>query len=153
MKYKFSSAHDWAGAEVGRLNLSGKRVTGIEMTWRGKTQKIGASKEVILCAGAINSPRILMHSGIGDEKELKAAGINVAHHLPGVGRNFQDHILHGGCIWEPKEHIPHRNSAANAAGFLKSKASLASPDVNIVQIELPYASDVVAKQYTPPNTS
>ena len=75
--------------------------------------------------------------------------IKTAVHAPEVGQNFQDHLLHGGCIFEPKEHIPHRNSAANAAGFLKSKASLASPDVNIVQIELPYASDVVAKQYTP----
>ena len=74
-------------------------------------------------------------------------------HAPEVGQNFQDHILHGGCIWEPKEHIPHRNSAANASGFVKSQASLVSPDVNLVQIELPYASDVIGKRYSPPNTS
>lgn len=61
--------------------------------------------------------------------------------------------MHGGCIWEPKEHVPHRNSAANAAGFLKSVATQATPDVNLVQIELPYASDVVAKQYSPPSSS
>jgi choline dehydrogenase len=82
-----------------------------------------------------------------------AQGIKTLVHAPEVGKNFQDHLLHGGCIWEPKEHIPHRNSAANAAGFVKSQASLASPDVNLVQIELPYASDVVGKRYSPPNTS
>jgi choline dehydrogenase len=94
-----------------------------------------------------------MLSGIGDEAQLKQHGIKTVVNAKEVGKNFQDHLLHGGCLFEPKEHIPHRNSAANAAGFLKSQASLASPDVNLVQIEIPYASDVVGKQYAPPNTS
>jgi choline dehydrogenase len=138
------------GAEVGRLNLSGKRVTGIEMTWRGKTQKIGASKEVILCAGAINSPRILMHSGIGDEKELKAAGIHVAHHLPGVGRNFQDHVLVAGCIWEYPKARPPRNNAAECTLFWKSDSRLASPDMQPIQVEIPFANEVTGKQFKVP---
>ena len=51
-----------------------------------------ASKEVILCGGVINSPQLLMASGIGDEDELKALGIPVVANLPGVGKNLQDHL-------------------------------------------------------------
>lgn len=138
---------------VDRLVLSGNKVTGVQINRSGSQSVVGASSEVILCSGGINTPKLLMLSGIGDDAQLRQHGIKTVVNATEVGKNFQDHLLHGGCIFEPKEHIPHRNSAANAAGFLKSKSSLASPDVNIVQIELPYASDVVAKQYSPPNTS
>lgn len=139
--------------QVDRLTFSGQRVTGVEINAAGTRRLIEAKSEVIVCAGAINTPKLLMLSGIGDAAELRAHGIKSVVHAPEVGKNFQDHILHGGCIWEPKEHIPHRNSAANAAGFLKSHSSLASPDLNLVQIELPYASDVIGKRYSPPATS
>jgi choline dehydrogenase len=139
---------------VDRLSCAGTRATGVELTRAdGSRASIRANAEVILCAGGINTPKLLMLSGIGDEAHLRSHGIRTLVHAPEVGQNFQDHLLHGGCIWEPKEHIPHRNSAANAAGFLKSRPGLATPDVNIVQIELPYASDVVGKQYAPPPTS
>jgi len=138
---------------VDRLSFVGNRASGVEIAGANGARRIQARSEVILCAGGINTPKLLMLSGIGDEAQLKGHGIKTRVHAPEVGQNFQDHLLHGGCIWEPKEHIPHRNSAANAAGFVKSQAALASPDVNIVQIELPYASDVVGKRYAPPNTS
>ena len=140
-------------SHVDRLTFEGNRATGIELASASGPRRIQAKSEVILSSGGINTPNLLMLSGIGDEAQLRAHGIKTLLHAPEVGQNFQDHILHGGCIWEPKEHIPHRNSAANAAGFIKSQASLASPDVNLVQIELPYASDVVGKRYAPPNTS
>ena len=138
---------------VDRLTFAGNRATGVEIDGSAAARRIEAKTEVILCSGGINTPKLLMLSGIGDEAQLRAHGIKTLVHAPEVGQNFQDHILHGGCIWEPKEHIPHRNSAANASGFVKSQASLATPDVNLVQIELPYASDVVGKRYAPPNTS
>jgi choline dehydrogenase len=138
---------------VDRLTFSGTRATGVQIATASGPKTIGANTEVIVSAGGINTPKLLMLSGIGDEAQLREHGIKTLVNAKEVGRNFQDHILHGGCIWEPKEFIPHRNSAANAAGFLKSQSSLTSPDVNIVQIELPYASDVVAKQYAPPGTS
>ncbi|MDP3821048.1 MAG: GMC family oxidoreductase N-terminal domain-containing protein [Burkholderiales bacterium] len=139
--------------QVDRLTFAGNRATGVEIGAASGPRRIQARSEVILCSGGINTPKLLMLSGIGDEAQLRTHGIKTVVHAPEVGQNFQDHILHGGCIWEPKEHIPHRNSAANAAGFVKSQASLASPDVNLVQIELPYASDVLGKRYAPPNTS
>jgi choline dehydrogenase len=138
---------------VERITFAGTRATGVEMAGPAGLRRIQAKAEVILCAGGINTPKLLMLSGIGDEAQLRTHGIKTRVHAPEVGRNFQDHLLHGGCLWEPKEHVPHRNSAANASGFVKSQASLAAPDVNLVQIELPYASDVVGKRYAPPNTS
>jgi choline dehydrogenase len=138
---------------VDRLTFAGNRATGVEIASASGPRRVQARSEVILCSGGINTPKLLMLSGIGDEAQLRSHGIKMLVHAPEVGQNFQDHLLHGGCIWEPKEHIPHRNSAANAAGFAKSQASFASPDVNLVQIELPYASDVVGKRYAPPNTS
>jgi choline dehydrogenase len=138
---------------VERLTFSGKRATGVEIKRAGVTSLVAAKSEVIVSAGGINTPKLLMLSGIGDEAQLREHGIKPLVHAPEVGQNFQDHILHGGCIWEPKEHIPHRNSAANVAGFLKSQPGLAAPDVNLVEIELPYASEVVGKQYSPPATS
>jgi choline dehydrogenase len=139
--------------QVDRLTFAGNRTTGVEIGSGPQARRIQAKAEVILCSGGINTPKLLMLSGIGDEAQLRAHGIKARVHAPEVGQNFQDHILHGGCIWEPKEHVPHRNSAANASGFVKSDASLASPDVNLVQIELPYASEVIGKRYSPPNTS
>lgn len=138
---------------VDRLTFAGTRATGVEINRGGVRSTLQAKTEVIVSSGGINTPKLLMLSGIGDEMQLREHGIKPLVHSPEVGQNFQDHILHGGCIWEPKEHIPHRNSAANVAGFLMSQPGLAAPDVNLVQIELPYASDVVGKQYSPPNTS
>jgi choline dehydrogenase len=138
---------------VDRLVIAGTKVTGVQVNRAGAQSVISAKSEVIVCSGGINTPKLLMLSGIGDEAQLRQHGIKTIVNAKEVGKNFQDHLLHGGCLWEPKEHIPHRNSAANAAGFLKSQASLASPDVNLVQIEIPYASDVVGKQYAPPATS
>jgi choline dehydrogenase len=138
---------------VDRLVLAATKVTGVRINRAGVQSVIGARSEVIICSGGINTPKLLMLSGIGDDAQLRQHGIKTVVNAKEVGKNFQDHLLHGGCLFEPKEHIPHRNSAANAAGFLKSQASLAAPDVNLVQIEIPYASDVVGKQYAPPATS
>jgi choline dehydrogenase len=140
-------------AHVNKVSLQAKRATGVEVTIGGARRTISASREVILSAGGINTAKILMLSGIGPEADLKAVGIPTVVNASEVGANFQDHILHGGCLWEPKEQLPLRNSAANAAGFWKSDSSLASPDINIVEIELPYTSEEIAKEYGPPPTS
>lgn len=75
--------------QVGRLLLEGERVTGLELR---SGERLHASREVILTAGALGSPQILLASGIGPAAELKAAGIPVKHDLPGVGKNLQDHL-------------------------------------------------------------
>jgi choline dehydrogenase len=137
-------------SHVDRLTLQRNRVTGVEINRGGRLVKVAAKSEVIVCAGGINTPKLLMLSGIGDEEQLRRHGIKTVVNAPEVGRNFQDHLLHGGCLWEAKEPQPHRNSAAEASGFWKSHAGLSAPDLNLVQIELPYTSDVIAKEYSPP---
>ena len=81
-------------AQVDRLVIdsgdSGKRATGVVLAGSGELLK--ARREVILAAGAIGSPQILQCSGIGPESLLRSHGIDVVHHLPGVGANLQDHL-------------------------------------------------------------
>jgi choline dehydrogenase len=139
--------------QVIRVVIEGDRATGVEIVRDGQTSVIGAGREVILSAGGFNTPKILMLSGIGDEAELGALGIPIVVHAPEVGRNVQDHILHGGCLFEAPEAFEYRNSAANVSGYYKSYPGLELPDVSLVQIEIPYASDVITKEFAPPPTS
>ncbi len=78
--------------EVVSLIIEGDRVTGLNAEVKGTPETIQASKEVILSAGTIVSPRILLASGIGDREQLKALGIECHQHVPGVGENLQDHV-------------------------------------------------------------
>ena len=74
------------------LDFEGSRVTGVRYLQGGKEVSVRARQEVILAAGAINSPQILELSGIGDPEVLKEVGIPVRHALPGVGKNLHDHL-------------------------------------------------------------
>lgn len=138
---------------VTRVVIEGDRAVGVEFVLNGKTTVVSADKEIVLSAGGFNTPKILMLSGIGDEAELKAAGVKTIVNASEVGKNVQDHILHGGCLYEAPAAFEYRNSAANVSGYYKTDSSLELPDVSVVQIEIPYASDVIAKKYAPPPTS
>ncbi|MBI4940511.1 MAG: GMC family oxidoreductase N-terminal domain-containing protein [Actinobacteria bacterium] len=139
--------------QVNRVLLRGNHAVGVEAVTDGRTVRFGAHLEVVLSTGGFNTPKLLMLSGIGHEKELRAHGIRVRKHAPEVGKNVQDHILHGGVLFEPKEPFAYRNSAANVSGYLRSDPSFELPDVSLVQIEIPYASEVVAARYAPPPSS
>jgi len=81
-------------AHVLRLILSNGRAIGVELGHaHGRRESIYASDQVILCAGAIGSPALLMQSGIGDPQELLSLGIPCQHNLPWVGKNLQDHLV------------------------------------------------------------
>ena len=87
----------------------------------GELTQLRARREVILCGGAVNSPQVLQLSGIGDAADLAGIGIDTVHHLPGVGRNMQDHL---DCTlkWEcsqPISLLPHTRSIGAAIGFLR----------------------------------
>lgn len=79
------------GAHVTQLTLDGQRVTGVRARI-GRRERVFTAREVLLCAGAVQSPQILMLSGIGDPDRLGEHGIPVQHALPGVGKNLQDHL-------------------------------------------------------------
>ncbi|MDZ3991223.1 choline dehydrogenase [Pseudomonas sp. Teo4] len=74
-----------------RILLDGKRAVGVEYDEGGQTHKVYCNREVLVSSGPIGSPHLLQRSGIGPEAVLKQAGIEVRHHLPGVGENLQDH--------------------------------------------------------------
>lgn len=78
-------------AFVTKILFEGKKAVGVEFVQRGQTQKIFAN-EIILSGGSINSPQLLLLSGVGNAAELEELGINIVHDLPGVGENLQDHL-------------------------------------------------------------
>ena len=77
---------------VDKVIFENRKAIGIEYFEKGSKKFIGCNREVILSSGAVNSPQILLRSGIGDAKEIKKHGINVTHELKGVGKNLQDHF-------------------------------------------------------------
>ncbi len=79
-------------ALASRILFEGRRASGIEYVHEGKIKRVRADREVILAGGAINSPQLLMLSGVGPAEHLREIGIPVLQDLPGVGQNLQDHI-------------------------------------------------------------
>jgi choline dehydrogenase-like flavoprotein len=75
-----------------------KQATAVRFEKKGKIYQVKATKEIILSAGSVNSPQLLMLSGVGPEDHLKSLGIPVIQNLP-VGDNLQDHIALGGMVF------------------------------------------------------
>jgi choline dehydrogenase-like flavoprotein len=138
------------GALVTRVVFDSRRAVGVEFLRDGQSHRITARCELVLSLGAINTPKVLMQSGIGDQIELARAGIDVVQHLPGVGRNFQDHIFVP-CVWEYKTPLPPRNNTGPTV-FWKSDVSLDTPDLQPFQIEVPFSTPETA-HFSPPATS
>ncbi|MHA6784080.1 GMC family oxidoreductase [Pseudonocardia saturnea] len=125
------------GVQVDRLIVEGDRVTGVELAGG---EQITAGREVILCAGAIDSPRLLLQSGIGPADELRSLGVEVVHDLPGVGRNLHDHVLLG-VVYEAREPLPAgRNNLSESVLFTRGSAGLPAPDIQIALVHVPFHS-------------
>ena len=144
--------------QVNKVLFEGKKAVGVEYSKKGKTFSVKANKEVILSAGALNSPQILMNSGIGDSAELSKHGIDVLHELKGVGKNLQDHYAVVNSFNCTKPVTLHRSASflrtqlaglqylllgtgdaafppTSAGAFFKS-----SPDKDIPDTQIHYAS-------------
>ena len=142
------------GALVSKVILEGDKAVGIEYFKGKKSKQVKASKEIILSAGTIKSPHILQLSGIGDEQDLKAAGIETKKHLVGVGKGLQDHLdwIVRYAINEPLglngqdrfpynvkiawDYFVHKKGIAacnniEAGGFIKTRETLDRPDVQL----------------------
>lgn len=132
---------------VNRVIVERGKATGVEITLGNEHLRLRARRETILSLGAIHTPKVLMQSGIGDAAMLRQHGIEVVEHLPGVGSNFQDHVMVAGCVWESPVPIVPRNNLGEATFFWKSDDRLDTPDIQAFLIEAPDALD----QYgTPP---
>ncbi|XRS45404.1 GMC family oxidoreductase (plasmid) [Ensifer sp. R-19] len=121
-------------ALVTRLVFDGQRVRGVEALVDGRPRKFMAHCETVLSLGAINTPKVLMQSGIGPEDELQSHGIPVVQHLPGVGRNHQDHLAFG-CTWAYRKPEAIGGSGCEANIYWKSDARLSQPDILQCQLE------------------
>jgi choline dehydrogenase len=124
---------------VSKLVFHGTTVAGVEVIHDSTRQVYLADREVIVCLGAINTPKLLMHSGIGPEDELRPHGIPIIQHLPGVGRNHQDHVAFG-CTFEYREPQAIGYGGSEATLYWKSDASLALPDMFHCQLEFAVGS-------------
>ncbi|NRB40368.1 MAG: choline dehydrogenase [Pseudomonadales bacterium] len=144
-----------AGLLVEKVIIENGQAIGIQASRKKKALNFKANKEIILSAGAFNSPQLLMLSGIGNKEKLQKHGINVEHHLPGVGENLQDHIslLMNYPISEPwsvnkiansivgkvgvgyqyfvKKQGLGAHNLLEAGGFVHSKEGLKAPDIQL----------------------
>lgn len=138
-------------ALVTRVTFDGNRAIGVEISHRGTKLTVDADAEVVLSMGAMHTPKVLMQSGIGDEAELRRFGIPVRQHLPGVGRNFQDHVALY-CVWQDQMPLPPRNNMSEATVYA-TISDTESPDVFLCQAELPIASsdEAAARFGLPPS--
>jgi choline dehydrogenase len=75
-----------------RILFKGEQAVGVSYSQKGKNKRAFAHKEVVVCAGAVNSPQLLQLSGVGPVQLLKSKGINIVHNAKGVGKNLQDHL-------------------------------------------------------------
>jgi choline dehydrogenase len=135
---------------VSRLLFDNAQVTGVLAVEAGQAQRIHVNREVILCAGVVNSPQLLLLSGIGPADHLKAMGIPIVIDLPGVGHNLQDHMVVGvvyvctqpvtmmgaGTIGEILRYLlfkagPLTSNIAEAGGFFNTDAGTPAPDLQL----------------------
>jgi choline dehydrogenase len=139
------------GAHAARVLLEGKRAVGVAFLRDGAMQEARADGEVILAGGTVNSPQLLMLSGIGPADELKAARISAIQDLPGVGKNLQDHpmvsvgylctqkvsldgaeTLGNFLRWLVWKNGPLASNVAEAGLFLRTRVGLARPDLQLL---------------------
>lgn len=143
-------------AQCTRVLLEGRRAVGVEIQQGGARRVLQARREVVLSAGALQSPQLLMLSGIGPGAELQRAGVEVRHDLPGVGRHLHDHVdivqvfdaptltdlfglslpgvwhvLQGVFEWRRHRRGLLTTNFAEAGGFLRSTPDEARPDLQL----------------------
>jgi choline dehydrogenase len=133
-----------------RVLLEGKRAVGVQVLRDGQVRNFKATQEVVLSLGAIHTPKVLMLSGIGDARQLTAHGIGLVQHLPGVGQNYQDHIMVSGCIWQYEQAQAPRNNAGESTFFWKSDPALEVPDIQTFLAQIPIASPETQALFQPP---
>ena len=144
------------GAHASRILFEGKRAVGVEFVQDGQVKQLKASREVLLSSGALQSPKLLLLSGIGPQQHLAELGIESVHHLAGVGQNFHDHIdvvqvfdaprakdlfgislsgmaraIKGVFEWRNYRTGMLTTNFAEAGGFIKSQASEPIADLQL----------------------
>ena len=152
---------------VRRVIFEGSRAVGVEFDdANGRRQTVRAAREVVLCAGAVNTPQLLMLSGIGDEKELSEFGIDVTHHSPEVGKNLLDHLVatlgfdvRDDSLFTAEKPLELANyllrrrgmltsNVGEAYGFVRSRDDLDLPDIELIWAPAPFFDQGIGEPYT-----
>jgi choline dehydrogenase len=134
-------------SQVTRLLFDGDRCRGLEYQQNGELKTVYANCEVIVCSGAIESPKLLLLSGIGSGDRLKEFNIPVVADLPGVGENFHNHVL-AGVIYETSQPVPPpQQNLSESALFCKSAPGWIGPDLQIAFVHVPF--DIIIGQNYP----
>lgn len=146
-------------AHATRIIFDGTRAVGVEYEKDGDRLTVRAGKEVILCGGAVNSPQLLMLSGVGDKDELAQHGIPLVAHAPEVGGNLSDHLMvpmgysvKSDSLFaaeKPLELVNYlarrrgmlTSNVAEAYGFVRSRQDLALPDLEILFAPAPFYNE------------
>ena len=128
------------GCLVTRLTVRDDRCVGAEYVRDGKPEWAPASAEVIVCAGAIGSPQLLLLSGIGPAAQLRDCGINLVADLPGVGEQLQDHPFVMACYAAPAPLRPSAYNHGETYSALRSPLAGDWPDLHLFPILLPLAA-------------
>jgi len=148
--------HVITDVRVTRIVCDGRRATGVEFIQAGARQRLAATREVLVCAGALQSPQLLLLSGIGPRDELQRHGVALVHELPGVGHHLHDHVdvvqvvdapelkdlfglsftgivraAQGILEWRRHRRGMLTTNFAEAGGFIKSSADEAIPDLQL----------------------
>jgi choline dehydrogenase len=137
---------------VVKLQFNKSRCVGVQAVTAGAVRDIAADREVILAAGAIGSPKLLMLSGVGAAEALGKLSIGVVENVPGVGNNFHDHILLSGVLFKYKGVMPDRpadSNAVEAEAFLSSGVS-SDLDSALVLHQLPGVTPEAAARFGAP---
>jgi choline dehydrogenase len=128
-------------APVMKLVIEKGRCVGVTYLHAGKPVTVRANKEVILSAGALMTPKLLMLSGIGNAATLKRLGIAPLVDLAGVGENLQDHVLGAGVNYEAKRPVPPSNyNLSEVYMWWKSDSSLPVADISALYVSVPFAT-------------
>jgi len=141
-------------SQVTKIHFKDKVATGVSYVYKGQLHQVNARREIVICAGAINSPQLLQVSGIGPQQLLNSHGISVVHDAPLVGQNLQDHLgadlvcrtnvhslnqqlrpwlgrLKAGLQFLLKRSGPLTLSLNQAGGFVSLESSSSTPDLQL----------------------
>lgn len=154
------------GATVRKVLIGDGRAVGVEyLDAKGRRQTVWAGREVVLCAGAVNTPQLLMLSGIGDEKDLRDVGVGVVHHAPEVGKNLLDHLITplGFAVRDdslfdaekPRELADYllrrrgmlTSNVGEAYGFIRSRPELDLPDIELIWAPAPFYDEGIGEAF------
>jgi choline dehydrogenase len=137
----------WTQVLVTRVLFDGTRAIGVAYLKDGSEHQVQARKEIILSGGSINSPQILMLSGVGPAEQLQKFGIDVISDLPGVGNNLHDHpniVTH----YATKQSFTEFGNAPEGIAFIKTQQDLPEPDIELLTAPFIFLSTVPGKGYT-----